>query len=370
MLTRFVRVGMVAVFLAATFLAVGGSTTARAGESASVVESVVREADITAVVDLIQGALIDHHGLSLEDQAIVYGAIGRTNRAIDLLYDTGATGDAFTTAEDLLLTQLDLLHEVEFATLSEDLDDLNAVVVMLVDVAQRRLAFERQMGNFFTPLGAAHSVSVVDIARDDAAVRVAMARVITALATGQPVGLEISDEVYRALGETSRALDLVDETFETGDVFEAAVGLLDHRFEFLVNLEEAVISGDLDDLRFVAEDWVKLSQHQLIFERQLVARDTNRAGRTFLDRRRSSFFSRSGIGNTGISLQDTHTQIRRAQDTTQVVTVKVGDTLGSIARQYNTTVEALARQNNISDPNQIDVGMALVIPVVATHTAR
>lgn len=369
MFSRLVCISMVVVFLAAAFLAVGGPTTALAGESAAVVESVVHEADIGAVVDLIQQALIEHRGLSLEDQDIIYSAIGRTNRAIDLLYDTGATGDAFTTAEDLLLTQLDLLHEVELATLSEDLDDLNTVVVMLIDLAQRRLAFDRQMGRFATPLGAAHSVSVVDIARDDVAVREAMARVITALATGQPVGLDISDVVYQALGETSRALDLVDETFETGDVFDAAVGLLEHRFAFLVNLEEAVISGDLDDLRLVAEDWVKLSQHQLIFERQLVARENGRLSRDFLNNRQSSFLSRQ-FGNTGVSLRDTHTQIRRAEDKTQVITVERGDTLSSIAERYNTTVAELARLNDIAKVDEIETGMSLVIPAVATHPAR
>ncbi|MBS1253799.1 MAG: hypothetical protein MAG451_02852 [Anaerolineales bacterium] len=292
MLSRFARISMVAVFLTVALFSFGSPQQAFAGESAAVVESIVHEADISGVVNLIQQALVDYDGLSLDDQAVVYNAIGRTNRALDLLYDTGATGDSFDTAEHLLLTQLDFLHEVEAATLSEDISDLNIVNVFLVDLAQRRLAFERQQGNTFVLLGAAEPVSVVDIAGDNVATRAAMAELITALSTGRPVGLELSDTVYRALGETSRGLDLVDETVETGDVFNSAVRLLDHRFQFLVDLEEAVISGDLDDLRLVANDWVELSKEQLVFERQLAAREHNRAGRSFLSNRSSQLFSR------------------------------------------------------------------------------
>ena len=285
MLNRVFRVSIFMVVIAVAFLSFSPASAAHAGASATVVESVVRQADITPVIALIQDALVSHSGLSLDDQAVVYRAIGETQAAIDRLYDTGATGDAFNTAEDLLLTQLDLLREVEFALLTEDIGDLNGVVVGLVDLAQRRLAFDRQMGTAFTPIAARHTPSVVDIARDDSATRVAMAKVITALATGEPVDLEISDVVYRALGETSRGLDLVDETFETGDVFNAAVELLQQRFNFLVNLENAVISGDLDDLRAVAEDWVRLSQQQLILERQLTARNTTLSSRSFLSQR-------------------------------------------------------------------------------------
>ena len=366
MSSRFVRVSMVVVILAAALLAFGVAPRAFAAGSASVVESVVHEADITGVVDLIQGALVDHRGLSLEDQAVIYSAIGRTNRSIDLLYDTGATGDVFNTAEDLLLTQLDFLHEVEAATLSEDIGDLNIVVIGLVDLAQRRLAFERQMGNPFTLLGAGHAVSVVDIARDDAATRVAMAEVITALATGRPVDLDISDVVYRALGETSRGLDLVDETGETGDVFTSAVNLLEQRFQFLVDLEDAVISGNLDDLRAVADSWVNLSQDQLIFERQLLARDVNRSSRGFLNRRADSFFSRrSSLGGSSISTHET----RLGNPSTVVVTVQQGDTLGGLASRYGTTTETLARLNNISDANAIDVGMLLIVPATSASAA-
>ncbi len=363
MLHRVVRISMVVFFLAAAFVAFGVAPRAHAAGSASVVESVVAEADITGVVDLIQQALIDHRGLSLDDQDVIYSAIGRTNRAIDQLYDTGATGDIFNTAEDLLLTQLDFLHEVEAATLSEDIGDLNVVVVGLVDLSQRRLAFDRQMGNNLTLLGAAHPASVVDIARDDAATRTAMARVITALATGRPVDLDISDEVYRALGETSRGLDLVDETGETGDVFDSAVALLEHRFQFLADLEQAVISGDLEDLRAVADSWVNLSKEQLIFERQLLARDSNRASRSFLDRRGASFFSRrsSSLNNSRVSAHNT--EIGQVDRGTRIYTVQAGDTLGTIASRFGTTVEELAKVNNISQPNLIATGMQLVIPV-------
>ena len=40
-------------------------------------------------------------------------------------------------------------------------------------------------------------------------------------------------------------------------------------------------------------------------------------------------------------------------------TVKAGDTLGEIAARYNTTVDALARKNNITNPNLIYVGQVI-----------
>ncbi len=43
-------------------------------------------------------------------------------------------------------------------------------------------------------------------------------------------------------------------------------------------------------------------------------------------------------------------------------TVQPGDTLSSIARRFNITVEALMRANDIPNPHSIDVGRELVIP--------
>lgn len=387
MLNRFFRVGMIVVFLALAVLSLGNVQKAQAQGSTAVVESIVHEADISSVVNLVQQALIEYRGLSLEDHAVIYNAIGRTNAAIDYLYDTGATGDAFNTAEDLLLTQLDLLRDVEAATLSEDISDLNRVNVRLVDLAQRRLAFERQLGRVFTPAAKRHEVSVIDIARDDAATREAMNLVMQAITQGRPVGLEAVDKVYRALGETARGLDLLDETGETGDVFIAAERLLEYRFVFLTDLEQAVISGDLEDLRAVAQDWVRLAQEQLIFERQVAARDTARSARSFLDRRRSSFLS-STFGrsshtevsktNTRATSLDTpeataeitetsseaqaHAEVQPATPQAQIYVVQPGDTLRSIADSFDTTVRQIAQANSIVNPRLISPGQQLTIP--------
>lgn len=43
-------------------------------------------------------------------------------------------------------------------------------------------------------------------------------------------------------------------------------------------------------------------------------------------------------------------------------TVVAGDTLGAIAAEFGTTVEAIVAANGIVDPNQIEVGQVLVIP--------
>jgi len=47
---------------------------------------------------------------------------------------------------------------------------------------------------------------------------------------------------------------------------------------------------------------------------------------------------------------------------TSSYTVKSGDTLAAIAKRYGTTSSALARANNISNPNRISVGQKLTVP--------
>ena len=51
-----------------------------------------------------------------------------------------------------------------------------------------------------------------------------------------------------------------------------------------------------------------------------------------------------------------------AQDQQTTHTVQAGENLNRIARQYNTTVAAIAEANNITNPNLILVGQVLVIP--------
>lgn len=47
------------------------------------------------------------------------------------------------------------------------------------------------------------------------------------------------------------------------------------------------------------------------------------------------------------------------ENVAKTYTVKAGDTLGEIAARYNTTVDALARKNNITNPNLIYVGQVI-----------
>lgn len=55
----------------------------------------------------------------------------------------------------------------------------------------------------------------------------------------------------------------------------------------------------------------------------------------------------------------------RARTRTLTVCVRAGDTLWAIAREYGTTVEAIARENRIADPNRIFAGERLRITLPA-----
>lgn len=79
----------------------------------------------------------------------------------------------------------------------------------------------------------------------------------------------------------------------------------------------------------------------------------------------SSTGSVSGIsGNVDMNVcyRDFPSEIRGTQTETVTpvyYTVKSGDTLSSIASKYGTTYQALAKLNNISDPNKIYVGQVI-----------
>lgn len=47
---------------------------------------------------------------------------------------------------------------------------------------------------------------------------------------------------------------------------------------------------------------------------------------------------------------------------TTVYTIQSGDTLGTIARRFGTTVQELVRLNNLANPDQISVGQKLTVP--------
>jgi LysM repeat protein len=47
---------------------------------------------------------------------------------------------------------------------------------------------------------------------------------------------------------------------------------------------------------------------------------------------------------------------------TNQYTVKAGDSLGAIAKQFGTTTSAIASANNIADPNVIRIGQVIMVP--------
>lgn len=51
---------------------------------------------------------------------------------------------------------------------------------------------------------------------------------------------------------------------------------------------------------------------------------------------------------------------------TTTYTVQTGDTLFTIARQFNTTVAAIVEANNMTDPDRLSVGQELIIPAPAS----
>lgn len=74
------------------------------------------------------------------------------------------------------------------------------------------------------------------------------------------------------------------------------------------------------------------------------------------------------IGNETPTLEENNTipVVIPAQDLSTIAyTVKKGDTLSEIAKEYGTTVNEIASLNNISNPNIIYVGQYLVIPTTS-----
>ncbi len=57
-----------------------------------------------------------------------------------------------------------------------------------------------------------------------------------------------------------------------------------------------------------------------------------------------------------------HPAIAQGQTPGPIYIVQAGDTLSSIAARFNITIDDIMTANNISNPNQLDVGQQLVIP--------
>jgi len=55
---------------------------------------------------------------------------------------------------------------------------------------------------------------------------------------------------------------------------------------------------------------------------------------------------------------------------TAVYVVKKGDTLGEIAKEFNTTAEILAKRNNIKNPNLIQIGQVIKLDGKPSYTVK
>lgn len=69
----------------------------------------------------------------------------------------------------------------------------------------------------------------------------------------------------------------------------------------------------------------------------------------------------SAAGAPGVATQDA-APAPAANSGTAIHVVKMGETLGAIARRYNVTVTEIAKANNITDPAKIRIGQELAIP--------
>ena len=66
----------------------------------------------------------------------------------------------------------------------------------------------------------------------------------------------------------------------------------------------------------------------------------------------------------------TTTTTSKTDTSTVTYTVKKGDTLAKIAKKYNTTYQKIAKDNNIANPNLINVGQKLVIKTTTKTTTK
>lgn len=92
--------------------------------------------------------------------------------------------------------------------------------------------------------------------------------------------------------------------------------------------------------------------------------DEGRVGGIYGNVDRNIFTERIFLSDSGRIDGEKRTTVR-ARTRTLTVYVRAGDTLWAIAREYGTTVEAIARENRIVDPNRIFAGERLRITLPA-----
>ena len=115
---------------------------------------------------------------------------------------------------------------------------------------------------------------------------------------------------------------------------------------------------------------------KVISPTQVMTSESAYGGSAFYTKNRSKGSGNWGMGssykflgfiyNPAISTTTTTTTTTTPTMTTTsgetIYTVKSGDTLSSIAAKYGTTYQALAKYNNISNPNRISIGQKIKIP--------
>jgi multidrug efflux pump subunit AcrA (membrane-fusion protein) len=186
--------------------------------------------------------------------------------------------------------------------------------------------------------------------------------------------LEVSIAAGEAVMPGQRTLVLADTNgwiIETLDLQEqdAARVILGHRAQVDIPAVETVLDGTVTDLALSATAYQGSVTYRATIDLDAEMGEGLRSGMTAYVT--IDLYSPLRPANLASTLTPTNTTDDSASPSSPtpmittgetIYTVRSGDTLSGIARQYNVTVNDIMRANNLSDRNLIHQGLELVIP--------